>query len=48
MTTSYLVEWATEVDDLGTKEIHDTEAEARAAAERDGLRLFRVEWTEVQ
>jgi hypothetical protein len=48
MTTPYLVEWATEVDDVGTKEIHDTEAEARAAAERDGLRLFRIEWTEVQ
>jgi hypothetical protein len=44
----YLIEWATEVDDLGTKEIHDTEAEARAEAKHHGQRLFRIEWTEVE
>lgn len=44
----YLVEWATEVDTLGTKEIWDSEAEARLLAERYGQRLFRVEWTEVK
>jgi hypothetical protein len=42
-----LVEWAAEVDDIGTKEIYDTEEEARTEARRSGLRLFRIEWTEV-
>lgn len=42
-----LVEWATEVDALGTKEVWDSEAEARAEAKRHGQRLFRVEWVEV-
>lgn len=44
----YLVEWATEVDDLGTKAIWDSEAEARAEAKRHGQRLFRIEWTEAE
>jgi len=44
---TYLIEWAVEVDKVGTKEIYDTEAEARTAAERDGLRLFRIDWFEV-
>jgi hypothetical protein len=44
----YLVEWATEVDDLGTMEIWESEAEARADATRYGQRLFRIEWTEVK
>jgi hypothetical protein len=43
----FLVEWAAEVDDIGTKEIYDTEEEARTEARRSGLRLFRIEWTEV-
>jgi hypothetical protein len=43
----HLVEWAAEVDDIGTKEIYDTEEEARTEARRSGLRLFRIEWTEV-
>lgn len=43
-----LVEWATEVDTIGTKEIYDTEGEARAAADKDDLRLFRIEWMEVE
>jgi GAF domain-containing protein len=43
----YLVEWATEVDTLGTQEIWDSEEYARELAKRYGQRLFRVEWTEV-
>lgn len=42
-----LVEWATEVDTLGTKEVWGSEVEARAEAKRHGQRLFRVEWVEV-
>ena len=44
--TPYLVEWATEVDTYGTKEIWDSEDEARKMAKRYGQRLFRVVWTE--
>jgi len=44
----HLIEWAVEVDTIGTKEIYDTEDEARAAADKDDLRLFRIEWMEVE
>jgi hypothetical protein len=44
----YLVEWAVEVDTLGTKEVHDSEERARAAARKGDLRLFRIEWVEVE
>lgn len=43
----YLVEWAVEVDDMGSKEIYDIEKEARADAKKNGLRLFRIEWKEI-
>src|SRR5690606_30247326 len=33
----YLVEWAVEVDTLGTKEVHDSEERARAAASKGNL-----------
>lgn len=44
----HLIEWAVEVDAIGTKEIYDTEDGARAAADKDDLRLFRIEWMEVE